>query len=43
MFGSAFGGMPGGAIGGPDVMSFLNHPALMNMVRLNNTKKEKYL
>lgn len=41
MFGAAFDGMPGGAIGGPDVMSFLNNPALMNMVCLIDDEKEK--
>lgn len=35
MFGSLLGGAggaAGGAAGGPDMMSFLNNPALMNMV-----------
>lgn len=43
MFGSLLGGMPGGAIGGPDVMSFFNNPALMNMVCLRIYVRQKHI
>jgi hypothetical protein len=43
MFGPLLGGMggiPGGAAGGPDMMSFFNNPSLMNMVCFDRNEKE---
>jgi hypothetical protein len=45
MFGPLLGGMggmegiPGGAAGGPDMMSFFNNPSLMNMVCFDRKRK----